>query len=115
MQLLKDLCAISAPSGNEEPLKDFLLEYIRTNQASWLVRPVIYSDGDLQDCIVLVFGTPTTAVFAHMDSIGFTVAYDNRLHPIGSPHAETGYVLCGSDSKGYIEGTLTVREDGWSV
>ncbi|MBC7451881.1 MAG: M20/M25/M40 family metallo-hydrolase [Cytophagales bacterium] len=115
MQLLKDLCSVHAPSGNEEPLKNVIIEYIRENKSSWSVLPVIYYDGDLQDCIVLVFGTPSTAVFAHMDSIGFTVAYNNHLHPIGSPHAETGYQLCGSDSQGYIEGKLKVLEDGWIV
>jgi len=38
-----------------------------------------------------------------MDSIGFTVRYDNRLVPIGGPEAETGFELVGSDSKGMIE------------
>jgi putative aminopeptidase FrvX len=115
MQLLKDLCAIHAPSGNEEPLKNVILDYIRVNKANWLNEPVIYSGDNFQDCIVIVFGNPRTAVFAHMDSIGFTVAYNNHLHPIGSPHAENGYMVCGTDSQGYIEGTLKITEDNWSV
>jgi len=115
MQLLKDLCAIHAPSGNEEPLKNVILDYIRVNKANWLKEPLIYSGDDFQDCIVMVFGNPRTAVFAHMDSIGFTVAYNNHLHPIGSPHVENGYLVCGTDSQGYIEGALKITEDEWSV
>ncbi len=113
MQLLKELCSIHAPSGNEEPLKDFILEYIRSNSASWLYEPTIYADKDLQDCIVLVFGKPKTAVFAHMDSIGFTVSYNNHLHPIGSPSAKEGYLLVGRDSNGDIEGELKIIDDEW--
>lgn len=115
MQLLKELCSIHAPSGNEEPLKDFLLNYIRKNMHTWSHKPTIYHDGELQDCIVLVFGTPQTAVFAHMDSIGFTVSYNNQLHPIGSPSAKDGYKLFGKDSNGDIDGTLKIVENEWMV
>jgi hypothetical protein len=38
-----------------------------------------------------------------MDSIGFTVRYQNQLLPIGSPDAEPGTKLVGKDSKGHIE------------
>jgi putative aminopeptidase FrvX len=115
MQLLKEICAIHAPSGNEEPLKDFILDYIRKNATQWSSMPTIFHDGEFQDCIVLVFGNPKTAVFAHMDSIGFTVAYDNRLHPIGSPSAKEGYKLYGKDSSGEIDGVLRIVEEEWVV
>lgn len=115
MQLLQELCSIHAPSGNEEPLKDFILDYIRKNVDQWSHKPVIYYDGDLQDCIVLVFGNPKTAIFAHMDSIGFTVSYNNHLHPIGSPSAKEGYALYGRDSGGEIHGTLKNVDDEWIV
>ncbi len=115
MQLLKEICAIHAPSGNEEPLKDFILTYIRKNAAQWSCMPTIFHDAEFQDCIVLVFGNPKTAVFAHMDSIGFTVAYDNRLHPIGSPSAKEGYKLYGKDSNGEIDGILKIVEEEWIV
>ena len=32
MQLLQPLCAIHAPSGNEGPMKSFLLDYIKRNK-----------------------------------------------------------------------------------
>ncbi|MDC0249721.1 M20/M25/M40 family metallo-hydrolase, partial [Flavobacteriales bacterium] len=54
----------------------------------------------------MVFGKPTTAIFAHLDSIGFTVKYDNEIVKIGSPVTNEGIVLVGKDSKGKIEGKI---------
>lgn len=111
MKLLKDLCAVHAPSGNESAMKSFILEYIKNNQKSWVSIPEVIHGEDFQDCIILKFGKPRTAVFAHMDSIGFTVRYQNQLVPIGGPQAETGYILTGEDSLGPIECELVVDED----
>ena len=110
MKLLQDLCAIRATSGDEEPMKNFVLDYIQANQQSWKQQPEILSGKGFQDCIMLVFGKPRTAIFAHMDSIGFTVRYGNQLVKIGGPRTQTGYKLVGSDSKGEIECTLLVDE-----
>lgn len=65
--------------------------------------PEIFEGDGFQDCIVLKFGQPRTAIFAHMDSVGFTVRYFNQLLPIGSPDAEMGTRLVGKDSYGVIE------------
>lgn len=100
--LLKKLCAVHAPSGNESAMTDFLLQYIDEHKSSWKHKVKVKSGGKFQDCIVLVFGKPKVAAFAHIDSIGFTVAYDNKLIPIGGPEAETGFELVGQDSKGKI-------------
>ncbi|OEK07233.1 M20/M25/M40 family metallo-hydrolase [Roseivirga misakiensis] len=109
--LLDQLCGIHAPSGNEVGMKTFLLEYINQHQAEWKVVPEIH-EGDLfQDAIVLKFGNPKTAIFAHMDSIGFTVRYQDQLVPIGGPKAESGYRLVGQDSLGFIECEL-LENDG---
>ncbi len=110
MQLLKKLCSIHAPSGDEAPLKDFILEYVKKESAAWKRKPRIYTGPDLQDCIILSFGKPRTAVFAHMDSIGFTARYKNELVKIGGPTVKTGIALVGKDSKGKIEGTLVVNK-----
>ncbi|RKQ51136.1 putative aminopeptidase FrvX [Roseivirga pacifica] len=110
-ELLKTMCGIHAPSGNEGAMKEFLLAYIEKNKASWAVQPEVYHGDGFQDCIVLKFGTPRTAVFAHMDSIGFTVRYQNQLVAIGGPQAETGYVLTGEDALGPIECEL-LEDDG---
>lgn len=103
MNLLKQLCEVHAPSGEESAMKDFLLKYIQKAKKTWKTKPQIFHGDDFQDCIVLAFGKPRTAIFAHMDSIGFTVRYFNQLLPIGSPDADAGTKLFGEDSLGPIE------------
>lgn len=105
-KLLKQLCEVHAPSGEEHRMKEFLLKYIRKESKKWKHQPEIFHGDDFQDCIILKFGKPRTAIFAHMDSIGFTVRYQNQLLPIGSPDAEMGAVLVGEDSMGPIECVL---------
>ncbi len=111
LELLKKLCAIRATSGDESPMRSFLLSYVKKHAAEWKTKPQVFKGKELQDCLVLVFGKPRTAVFAHMDSIGFTVRYDNQLVKIGGPKVESGYTLVGSDSNGEIECTLEVDAD----
>ncbi|MCX6291743.1 MAG: M20/M25/M40 family metallo-hydrolase [Bacteroidetes bacterium] len=111
MKLLKRLCSIHAPSGNEGAMTAFLLEYIHQHQANWNTQPRIYSGNDFQNCIILVFGEPRTAVYAHMDNIGFTVRYNNQLVKIGSPHFESGVSLVGSDANGKTECTITIDDE----
>ena len=111
MQLLETLCRIAAPAGNEAPLAAFVLDYVRRHQASWLHQPQIIADERFQDCILLVFGQPRTAVFAHLDSIGFTVRYGRQLVRIGGPRAENGYRLVGRDAQGEIDCELTINDE----
>ena len=111
MQLLEKLIRVHAPSGNETAMTEFLLNYIHANSATWKVKPELFYGVGFQNCIVMVFGNPTTAVFAHIDSIGFTVRYKNELVKIGGPHIEQGIKLIGTDNKGKIECELTVDED----
>lgn len=110
LSLLKTLCEIHAPSGEEEAMKLFLLKYIEANANNWSSTPEIITGEDLQDCIILKFGKPKTAIFAHVDSIGFTVRYQNQLVPIGGPEVENGFTLVGSDSLGTIRAKLVVDE-----
>ena len=109
--LLKQMCRVQAPAGNEGAMTSFLLNYIDNNKHQWKVQPQILAGEGLQDCIVLIFGNPKTAIFAHIDSIGFTVRYHNQLVKIGGPRTENGYKLVGADSHGDIECTLAVDED----
>ncbi len=110
-ELLKTLCKIHAPSGNEIKLKEFILQYIESNASNWSVKPEIIEGELFQDSIILKFGEPRTAVFAHMDSIGFTVRYHDQLVAIGGPKTENGYQLVGEDSLGPIECEL-IDNDG---
>ncbi len=102
-QLLKQLCEIHAPSGQEAPVKEFLLQYIKKESKNWKYKPQIIQGEQFQDCLILKFGKPRTAIFAHMDTVGFTVRYFNQLLSIGSPDAETETKLVGRDSLGEIE------------
>ena len=110
-KLLKTLCQIHAPSGNEVAMKEFILNYVDVNASKWKTKPEVIFGGEFQDCVMLKFGTPRTAIFAHMDSIGFTVRYNDQLVAIGGPKAETGYKLVGHDSMGPIECEL-FEDDG---
>ncbi|MBZ0245205.1 MAG: M20/M25/M40 family metallo-hydrolase [Cyclobacteriaceae bacterium] len=111
MNMLKELCQIHAPSGFEAPMKTHLLLYIKQNANKWKTKPEIIEGEEFQDCFMLKFGKPRTAIFAHMDSIGFSVRYFNQLLPIGSPDAESGTQLVGRDRKGEIECELEYDKD----
>lgn len=110
-ELLKTMCAIHAPSGNEVAMTEFVLDHIKTHKKNWKHQPKVYSGKGFQDCIVLIFGKPRTAVFAHLDSIGFTVRYGKQLVKIGGPVTENGIALVGKDSQGKAQVKLKVTKE----
>lgn len=110
-QLVKSMSTIHAPSGNELLMKEFVLDYIKKNKKYWKHKPKVLSGKGFQDCIILIFGKPRTAIFAHMDSIGFTVRYGKQLVKIGGPVTKSGYKLVGEDSKGKAEVELVATKD----
>lgn len=113
MELLKNLCSLHGPSGEEFLVRDFILNHISANSKNWNKTPKVFADDILfQDAIILVFGKPRTAIFAHMDTTGFTVRYENQLIPIGGPLVEEGTVLTGKDSAGPIRCRLQKDADG---
>ncbi|MTI32010.1 aminopeptidase [Xanthovirga aplysinae] len=112
MQLLEQLCKVHAPAGNEVGMKTFLLDYVEKYKLHWACEPEIIQGEEFQDCLMLRFGKPRTAIFAHMDSIGFTVRYNNQLVAIGGPEVESGFKLVGKDSLSLIECNLKVDEEG---
>ncbi len=69
MKLLKQLCEIHAPAGSEYKMTEFLLDYIDKNKGSWKVQPDIISGEGFQDCIMLVFGKPSTKIIERIDYI----------------------------------------------
>lgn len=111
LDLLKSLCELFGPSGNELEVRNFIIDYISRNKSGWETTPeMIYGDA-YQDCLILKFGKPRTAIFAHMDSHGFTVRYEDQLVPIGSPEADTACKLVGEDRLGMIECELIKEKD----
>ncbi len=111
MKLLKKICAVHAPSGEEYNLSEYILYHIVKHQKHWRVQPDILFGAGFHDNLILVFGKPKTAVFAHIDTVGYTVGYGKKLHPIGSPSAKTGTILNGTDSAGKIECVLSDNDD----
>ena len=111
MELLKKLCSIHAPSGEEVNISKYLINYIKENKRLWKSEPKIYFGDNFQDNIILVFGKPTTAIFAHMDSIGYTVRYNNEIIKIGGASTVDGIHLVGKDRNGQIEGVLKNKKN----
>jgi putative aminopeptidase FrvX len=111
MKLLKKMCSIHSPSGEEYNLSQFLLNYIDENKKTWKNIPKFYIGDAFQDNIILVFGKPRTAIFAHLDSIGFTVKYNNEIIKIGGPVSNEGIILVGEDSLGKIEGKIKRKDN----
>ena len=110
MELLKNLLSIQGVSGDESQISNFIKSYCEVNMSAWKCQPTIISEPHLHDCLILIFGKPKTAVYAHMDTIGYTVGYSNNLIPIGSPRYSDAMVLVGSDSNGEIETEIMVFE-----
>lgn len=111
MELLKRLIEVRAASSDEAKMKSFILDYIEKHQDNWKIKPEIVQGRGFQDCLILVFGKPRTAVYAHMDSIGFSTGYEKELIKVGGPRIIEGIELVGSDSKGEIETELMVIEN----
>jgi len=106
LKVLEFLCKIHSPSGEELAMRDYLLDYFTAKSSSWKSQPKLVFGDEFQDCLMLIFGEPKTAVYAHMDSVGYTVGYENELIKIGGPKAQHGAELVGEDSKGRIVGKL---------
>ncbi len=100
MQLLEELISIPGASSDESNIKQYLLSYIQKNQHNWKQQPQIIDGEEFQDAFILIFGKPRTAIYAHIDTIGFSVSYENQLVKIGGPVLEDGFQLVGKDSQG---------------
>ncbi|MEO9533145.1 MAG: M20/M25/M40 family metallo-hydrolase [Crocinitomicaceae bacterium] len=111
MKELEKLVAVRGASGDEAAIKDYIISYVKENQSNWKVQPQIIEGRGFQDAFILVFGKPTTAIFAHIDTIGFMVGYDNELVKIGGPRVIDGMQLVGSDSQGEIDTELMLIEN----
>ncbi len=102
MKFLFELLYKRSVSGDESEIADFLFEYVQKRSSSWKVQPNVYFGEEFNDCLLLKFGVPRTAVFAHIDTVGFMTRYQNQLIPIGGPEISRDTILVGQDSKGEI-------------
>jgi putative aminopeptidase FrvX len=102
MKLLFELLSKNSVSGDESEISQLIIQYARKRMKSWKVQPDIYFGEDFHDCILFKFGKPRTAIFAHIDTIGFMTRYQNQLIPVGGPEILSGTRLVGKDSMGEI-------------
>jgi len=114
MELLKELCKIHSPSGEEYRVKEFIINYLQNNINNFVCKPEIISEG-IKDCLVLVFGKPKAAVFIHTDTVGFTVQYNNKLIPIGSPDYNSGDLITAIVNNETIESNIVINEEDKSI
>ncbi|MBN3580813.1 M20/M25/M40 family metallo-hydrolase [Algoriphagus aestuarii] len=111
MKILFELLELNGLSGDESRTARYLCEYVEKRKKNWNVAPEIFFDEKFHDCLLLKFGNPTTAVFAHIDTIGFMTRYNNQLIPIGGPEVIPGTWLVGEDSLGTIRCRVQGDED----
>ena len=84
LDLLWDLLAQDSPAGDEAALSDWLTEWL----SSEVPDAVIERLGD--SLVVTRGGAPKVAVFAHLDTTGWTLGYDKVLIRIGGPAGKIG-------------------------
>ncbi|MFD2033180.1 aminopeptidase [Belliella marina] len=111
MILLSELFDIQSVSGDESSMTKFLINLILQRKDTWKVVPTVYVGEEFHDCILLKFGNPRTAVFAHIDTIGFMARYENQLIAVGGPELEDGVELVGEDSLGPVFCKLKIVEE----
>ena len=58
MELLKELCSIHGPSGEERPVRDFLISYFNDNKELFASKPELIYGEEFQDCLIVKFGKP---------------------------------------------------------
>lgn len=110
--ILEELLSIPSVSGDEQPLATWIHNYVLKRKKSWKVEPEVFFGEEFHDCVLLRFGMPRTAVFAHMDTIGFMARYANQLIPVGGPELIPGTRLVGKDAYGEINCGLEGDEEG---
>jgi putative aminopeptidase FrvX len=113
-QLLQELISTQGLASDESRIKSFIKEYVLKNSSKWKSKPHIIDGLGFQDALILVFGNPRTAVYAHMDTIGYSVGYENELIRVGGPKNIDGTILVGSDSQGIVEGELMIFENEYN-
>ena len=97
--LLARLMEIEGTSGDEGRIADFLSRHL----AETLPRARQHRIGDT---LLVSLGKPRVAVFAHTDSVGFTLAEKNRLLPVGYPDPRDGTPLRCTEGETVYRGRL---------
>jgi putative aminopeptidase FrvX len=110
MDFLKKLISIQGVSSDESRICEFIHAYCQSNQNSWKSIPEIIYEPNKHDGLCLIFGQPKTVIYAHIDTIGYSVGYSNNIIPVGSPRYTEGMILVGEDDLGEIETEIMLFE-----
>jgi len=109
LDLLWKLLALDSPSGDEGAIADWIEDWVAPTFPEAQVER-------LGDSLVVVKGNmPLVALFAHLDTTGWTLGYEKNLIRIGGPHGKVGDRLrpVGRPERG---NTLGRRPDGsWKL
>jgi putative aminopeptidase FrvX len=100
---LFELAAIPGPSGWESAVADYVASACQSMAGVEVRR--------LGDLVVARKGRPRSAVFAHMDTVGFTLGYERALIPIGQPDVKGGEELRPVRGDLQARGTIVREED----
>ncbi len=109
LDLLWELLKQDSPAGDEGTLADWL--------ETWLARDAPDAAVErLGDCVLATRGAkPAVAVFAHLDTTGWTLGYDKRLVRVGGPDGRPGDAIRPARQPD-TGNTLARRKDGsWKV
>lgn len=93
MDDLITLLGLPGPSGDEGPVADWLIDCL----------PTVVPDAQVTrigDNLLVLRGTPRVALFAHLDSTGFTLGYDEKLIAIGGPDPSDGDMVRSRTASG---------------
>src|SRR5215210_6250280 len=77
---LQSLTAIEGTSGDESRVAAAVMERCASLPGA--------DHEQIQDNLIVWRGKPQVALFAHLDTVGFTLGYGDTLIRIGGPHVE---------------------------
>jgi putative aminopeptidase FrvX len=104
---LQTLVAIEGTSGDEGRVTDAVMERCASLPGLRHER--------IQDNLIVWRGKPQVALFAHLDTVGFTLGYDGVLVRIGGPAIEGGEALRSTHNGVEYRGQVLQSGDGWKV
>ncbi len=105
LDLLWDLLAQDSPAGDEAPLSDWIEARLARDVPDAAVER-------LGDSLVVLRGTaPQVAVFAHLDTTGWTLGHGRELFRLGGPHPKPGDAVRAA-RRPDTGATLARRKDG---
>ena len=112
IDLLFELLKVDSPSGDEGPMADWVKTWIQANCPEARVARL-----EARQRLSAIIGGEAlaTAIFAHLDTTGFTLGYESRLISIGSPAPEDGTPVREATPNGRRGLVREVRGDVWEL